>query len=774
MILKIYFKKRHILQKISNVDVILRIIKYVPLIFIIIASILTTLNISFNYTNNLKKEKERIKKEYIHSNKDIIENNINIIFEYINNKNRLSNDFLREEIKQQVYNAHSMMSSIYNKFKKTRTKEEITLIIKTALENMKFKNESGYYFIHDLKGIGIFHPINPELEGENSFYTQDRNGNFSIQESIKIANSKKGEGYQTWMYPKPNGTKIEYKKIGFIKKFEPYNWFIAVGEYVDDFQQEVKYEILKHIKENQYKNAEYIFVINKEGDFLLTRTAFTNVTDMENETLFSKVYNDFTNSKKENLYIEYALRNDKQDYSQKISYLKKVELYDWVIGTSFDLNNLDLKIKEKQKEIEKYYDEQIFITLITTIIMTALFLIISIFLSNLLKKKFLEYKESLEIQILKNQQQKETLIRAQEVAHLGDWKLNIKTRKAYWSNEIIRIFGIDKKDKDKFGPEFLKGIMLEEDKICFEDSLNKCIDTGKEHKCVYRIKRANNEIIWIECRGRLDINKLFIVGTIQDITENKKQEIEKQEKDGILYQQSKMAAMGEMIGNIAHQWRQPLSVISTAATGIKLQKQMNCLSDNELIFSLTAINNSAQHLSTTIEDFRGFFDPSNNKITEFTISNTLNKTLNLINAQFVSKEIKIIKNIEDFNLLSIENELIQVLINILNNARDELVKKEDGKRLIFITTYIKDNISYIEILDNAGGIQKNIINRIFEPYFTTKHKAQGTGIGLYMSKEIIENHLKGNLLVSNEDYIYKNKRNTGAKFTIKIKVFNSL
>ena len=293
-------------------------------------------------------------------------------------------------------------------------------------------------------------------------------------------------------------------------------------------------------------------------------------------------------------------------------------------------------------------------------------------------------------------------------------------------------------------------------------------DKGIEYKIIYRIKRANNEIRWIDCRGKLDEDKLSIIGIIQDITESKNLEIEKQQKDELLYQQSKMAAMGEMIGNIAHQWRQPLSTISTASTGTKLQKEMNCLSDEDLFSALTSINNSAQYLSKTIDDFRDFFNPSNNKITEFNIKDTILKTLNLVKAQFVSKEIEIIQDIQEYKISTIENELIQVLVNILNNARDALDLAENQRRLIFINAYSKDNTLHLEIQDNAQGIPEDIIDRIFEPYFTTKHQSQGTGIGLYMSKEIVEKHLNGKLIVSNKEYVFDGISYVGACFTIGI------
>ena len=257
--------------------------------------------------------------------------------------------------------------------------------------------------------------------------------------------------------------------------------------------------------------------------------------------------------------------------------------------------------------------------------------------------------------------------------------------------------------------------------------------------------------------------KKTIITSAMNVTELK-------EKERILLQQSKMAAMGEMLENIAHQWRQPLSTISTASTGMIVQKELDALSDHQLITYLNTINNSAQYLSSTIDDFRNFFKPSEHKVSTFKIDETLNKTVQLLDASFSAKEIEVVKDIKEIELLSIENELIQVLINILNNAKDALLKVENHKRLIFINVYQKGNIMFIEIKDNAEGVPENLIDKIFEPYFTTKHKAQGTGIGLYMSSKIVDNHLKGSLQVSNDKYSYEGSDYVGAKFTIKIPV----
>ena len=240
---------------------------------------------------------------------------------------------------------------------------------------------------------------------------------------------------------------------------------------------------------------------------------------------------------------------------------------------------------------------------------------------------------------------------------------------------------------------------------------------------------------------------------------------EKTKQQNILAQQSKMAAMGEMIGHIAHQWRQPLSSISTSSSGMKLQKQMHILEDDFLIEGLDQINKSVQYLSNTIDDFKNFYTPNKNK-NEFNILDTIDKVINLINSQFKSNGIKIIKSGDNLKINTYENELIQVIINLLNNARDELVKKDSNdEKLIFINISKNKKHLLLEIKDNAGGIPDEIKNKIFNAYFTTKKESNGTGIGLYMSRQLVEN-MDGKIEVSNADFEFEEKNYKGAIFKI--------
>jgi len=248
----------------------------------------------------------------------------------------------------------------------------------------------------------------------------------------------------------------------------------------------------------------------------------------------------------------------------------------------------------------------------------------------------------------------------------------------------------------------------------------------------------------------------------------KKIETDMIEKEQILFQQSKMASMGEMIGNIAHQWRQPIAIISMWANNIIADIDMDEVENENLRKYAININDQTKHLSSTIDDFRNFFIPNKEKKI-FEIERCIKKTMNLLTASFNIHNIEVITDIDNVEVSGLENELTQSILNIIKNAKDILVMlPDDSRRLLFIRVYKKKNNAIVEIKDNGGGVSKNIINKIFEPYFTTKHKSQGTGIGLYMTETIITKHFNGHVVVKNVTYNYDSVEYRGALFTVKI------
>ena len=229
------------------------------------------------------------------------------------------------------------------------------------------------------------------------------------------------------------------------------------------------------------------------------------------------------------------------------------------------------------------------------------------------------------------------------------------------------------------------------------------------------------------------------------------------EQQAIMIEQQKLASMGEMIGNIAHQWRQPLNALGLVLQNIKKAYERGRLDDAYLEKAINKGKMLTNKMSSTIDDFRNLLKTKKLK-EHFFIKEIILEVIEITEMSLKNHNIELVlKQNETLEIYSYPNELFQVLVNLINNAKDAFVEA-DKNGIITIKTYQKDNSIFIEVIDNAGGIKLDNINKVFEPYFTTKDK--GTGIGLYMSKMIIEKDMKGILSVENID--------NGAKFVIKL------
>ena len=338
----------------------------------------------------------------------------------------------------------------------------------------------------------------------------------------------------------------------------------------------------------------------------------------------------------------------------------------------------------------------------------------------------------------------------------------------------------------KFDENWNLSIGVRNDEIILKEILDKAI----EDISTEQVQGIFNK--WISINYEKSINYTFLIKTLiflivfilviflvyrqyllkklnNKLNDKIKEEmIKNEEKNRILIQQSRMASMGEMLENIAHQWRQPLSTISMATTGIEIRKEMGTLNDNDFSDSINHIKHSTQFLSETIDSFRNFFNQEKEQKT-INIKTTIEKTLELLGVNLSKNDILFIKDIEEHSINTLENELIQILMNIIINAKDALNNNENEK-LILINVYMENDKLIICIKDNAGGIEKSIIDKIFEPYFTTKHQFKGTGIGLYMSKIMVEKHLFGEIKVKNNEFEYLFKKYIGAEFTLSLPI----
>ena len=233
-----------------------------------------------------------------------------------------------------------------------------------------------------------------------------------------------------------------------------------------------------------------------------------------------------------------------------------------------------------------------------------------------------------------------------------------------------------------------------------------------------------------------------------------------------LFKVEKLASMSEMIGNIAHQWRQPLSVISTASSGIILQKEVQSLTDEFLLSSCNLINDNVVYLSNTIEEFSSLI--KGNKVFKvFNLKNNVKSFLSLVDKTIQTNHIHIVVDIkDDIQISSHPNELRQCLINIFNNSVDAIQNCSYDNRYFLIKAYIEEENVVIEFMDTGDGIPNNILSKIFEPYFTTKHKSQGKGLGLHMTYKLVTDILNGKIEAKNSEYDFKGIQYKGAMFRI--------
>ncbi len=611
---------------------LLNLIKYTPIVMIIILSSLIIFLFINENKNRFNNEIEKLKKDYFTEQKIITKNEVNKVYDFLEYKKALSEKNLKKQLKNRVYEAYAIAMNIYEE-NKHRSKSDILKLIKDALRDIRFNENRGYYFIHNEKGDNLLYPLDRSVEGNNYANLKDINGYLFVRKIMKTIKNKT-ESFDTYYWSKPTNKEKNriFKKIAFYKYFEPLNISISTGEYLFEYEKILKQEALEYIENiSKDTNKHQLFILNENGQILTNTNNLKRKLNMDyDDKLIS------TNIKTG--FYEYKDQNSL--YTEKITYTKLFQDWNWLIGAVSYTNEIEKLINEKKNQLDDYTKSYLSNSLAIILLVNIILLIISIYYSKLVEKKFTRYK-----------------------------------------NKIL-----------------------------------------------------------------------------QKIKENR-------EKDNLIAQQAKMAAMGEMMGNIAHQWRQPLSLISTSSSALKLKQSLGLVDNKEIETTADTITNTTKHLSQTIDDFRNFFQPNKDYVKTTTVE-FWDKTYNLIKDQYKFKGIHIITCIEEKEVKILESELIQVILNILNNARDEFEDKTIDKKLIFFNIKSSNNTLYIDITDNAGGIPSDIINRIFEPYFTTKHKAQGTGIGLYMSQEIIRKHMNGNITVYNKEYNYKNSLYKGARFSI--------
>jgi PAS domain S-box-containing protein len=396
----------------------------------------------------------------------------------------------------------------------------------------------------------------------------------------------------------------------------------------------------------------------------------------------------------------------------------------------------------------------------------------------------------------------ERLMLALSSSKMGTFEWDIVNDKRIWDDGVHRLLMTNPLTFTGTAEEFYR-VIHTDDRDAVKNALAKAVNTDGTYDTEYRAVWPDGTIRHIAARGKIHRNSAgqpyHMTGICWDISERKlveeklqklNEELEERvaertkelaaiveklkietvervqavetlrEKEQMLIQQSRQAAMGEMIGNIAHQWRQPLNTLGLTVQQLLLFYDMDGFTREFLENSVGKSMELIKHMSQTIDDFRNYFRPDKEKI-EFKVQEAINSTLSLIEDSFKSQHIGVeLVTADDQVIHGYRNEYAQVILNIMNNARDALTEREIQEPKVWLTIGSENGRAIVTIADNAGGIPEEIMGKIFDPYFTTKGPKTGTGVGLFMSKTIIEKNMGGRLTVQNTD--------NGAVFRIEV------
>ncbi len=358
-------------------------------------------------------------------------------------------------------------------------------------------------------------------------------------------------------------------------------------------------------------------------------------------------------------------------------------------------------------------------------------------------------KELIQKEIL---QQKEELELIFNYSKDGIAILDLNTKLLNFNNSFIEMTGYSKDELlEKTAFEMLVDKDIDKNKIIIKKILEEGFITNHEETFAFKEKR-----VFTNFSVSLLPNKETLLMIIKDVSSLK-----------VLQEQSKLASLGEMIGNIAHQWRQPLSLISTVASSLRVKSEYDMLKKEDIYEASKSIVMQTEYLSNTIDNFRDFIK-GDKSYTNISIKDVLDNSLTLVAASLNNNFINLIIELnDDLTIFGNKNELTEAFLNIISNSKDILKTIEEKDRFIFIKSKkVDENRLELKFLDSGGGIDEALISRVFEPYFTTKHKSQGTGLGLPIVDKIVRERHNASIEIYNEDFIYNEKKYRGFSFKI--------
>lgn len=740
----------------------------------------------FDDYRHFKQGSEQLRTNYIASQKQIIKTEVERVVELISYERKQSEILVRKTIKKRVYEAYSIAQHIYSQNKSEKSSDEIKQMIIDALQAIRFSEGRGYFFGGDFDGHRLFHPDYNTRSMSNSRSAQGQN---MIHDMIEIVKNS-GEGFQKYQMRKKGREGTNFEKIFFVIRFEPYDWFIGAGLYVDDIEEEIEAGLLSTISRIHFGKEGYLFVNKLNGDALVSNGNFFSGKEKlwevfdknpeEMKAVFEKEYAAAIKPEGDFIYYSHVKLTTPGTASPKTSFVYGIPEMQWLVGAGVYLDDVENDIALMQTELGKKVRTRILFVSIVAFVVIALFLQFFRVVSRRLGKDIQLFSTVFHNAANSNELIDQNLIQFEELNDMAE-NANIMLTARRQSEEEIR-------EKERFQEQLLNGMLtfvavldpegsvlfmnntpLKVSGITLKDVIGKKFydglwwahsDDARDmiisdiEECAsgiaivhdIQIQKADRSLMWVEFSMHPifdDSGKVqYLIPEGRDITPRK--QLAKQ-----LQQAQKMESIGTLAGGIAHDFNNILSAILGYSEMAQKQMPKGSLVYEDLGQVLVA-GNRAKDL---VAQILAFSRHSQEDAIALIPQPVVKEVVKLLRSSIPST-ITIKQHIdENCGLIKVvPTQLHQVLMNLCTNAfqameeqggvldisleKVELTKQDLASNGLMVPgSYVR-----LSVLDSGSGIDPLVQEKIFDPYFTTKGIGDGTGMGLAMVHGIVKSH----------------------------------
>ncbi|MEA3331684.1 MAG: cache domain-containing protein [Campylobacterota bacterium] len=709
---------------------------------------------SREFDTNIKEYRQK----YYSEQKEILKEEVEALVSKIKYEKQQIEEKLQKRLKRRTDRAYNLVNIFYLKNRDKLSKKEMQERIILILSNAKYRGDNYYFIFQESQ------KKNHKVEVISPHY---RDENIKAIKNALHSTAKHSENFIKYNCFK---TEKDSKKIAYLRVFKPFNWIIGYSECYNEIEEELKKEFVDEISKSRVVGDRYPVIVelldidggSKFAKVLLNKSRPELVGKCISENVKDR---DFKSHRREMLrgikkdgftYVNYISKKPNSEvFASKTAYFQLEKDWNWIIQYGIYFDDIEKEVVEQTSKIKEYFKYNIIISLLITICLSFFVGVVTYFIFRKIVSQIIIYEQKEQNEIFETLYQKST-----------DSILIIEDGKFVDCNEaaVKVLLAKGKEEVISCNPSEISPQKQNDGRDSYEkaqEMMNLCLKNGAcsfewQHKTFEgKIFTADIILTYIKLRDRGIIH-----ARLRDITEKLNLQEENAQKQRMIEHQSKLAQMGEMLQNIAHQWKQPLAQINAVLISVDNEYKQGKLTQIQLSKKLDQIEELTAYMSNTIFSFSHYFD-SKKENSSVSVQKVIERAVSLLQPLINREKIEInITYDTEHSFIGDEKEFIQVILVIISNAMDILKIKKVLHPLIKIDVKSQKDQIVIEIWDNGGGVPLKSLEKIFEPFFSTKEYKDGSGIGLYMAKMIVENTMHGELSVQNID--------NGALFTIKL------